>query len=221
MVDILQQENRTDASPESYSYRVYIDDLYVMQNEHGLIKIGRSVDPEQRRRQLQLLDQCQIKIVTVLAERGRREPAVHRALRKYHIDGEWFAGDVVSREAMVRVLRVGDLRWPFSLAEAAAEAWLERLFDLRAVRLAEKEYGQQLRELRHCGPGWNADSRIWSMLWYSRTGKWPMFDVTHEGGEVVLDAYGTDDDVPIRVPHYSAEIELALTLWPDDAALSS
>lgn len=46
-------------------------------------------------------------------------------------------------------------------------------------------------------------------------------EVTREGGEVVLDADGTDDDVPIRVPHYSAEIELALTLWPDDPALSS
>lgn len=136
-----------------------------MQNEHGRIKVGRSVDPERRRRQLQRLDQCQIEIVTVLADRGRRELAVHRALRKHHIDGEWFAGDEASRAAIVRVFRVGDLRWPFSLAEAAAEAWLERLSDLRAVRLAEKEYGRQLRELHHCGPGWNADSRIWPMLW--------------------------------------------------------
>lgn len=97
---------------------------------------------------------------------------------------------------------------------------MERLCDLRAVRLAEKKYGQQLRELRHCDPGWNADSRILSMLWYSRTGRWPIFEVTREGGEVVLDADGTDD-VPIRVPHHSAEIELALTLYPDDAGLGS
>lgn len=220
MVDEPKHGERSDVLPEPYSYRVYIDDLYVMQNEHGLIKIGRSVDPEQRRRQLQRLDQCKIELVKVLSSRGRREPAVHRALRKHHIEGEWFEGHDASRAAITRVLRAGVLEWPFPLAESDSEAWLDRLFDVRSLRLARKEYDRQLRELRHCGPGWVADSRIWSMLSYSQTGKWPMFDVGGEGDAVVLTAYG-DGDISIVVPPYSAEIELALTLWPEDAAVVS
>ena len=118
-----------------YSYTVYETDLYVMQNEHGLIKVGQSVDPERRRRQLQTLENCRIALVLALRGKGHREGAIHRKLKKHHIDGEWFDGNDEAREAIGRTIKSGCvLDWPFAFDEAGANFWLDQFFDRRHQR---------------------------------------------------------------------------------------
>ena len=194
------------------------DDLYVMQNEHGLIKIGRSIDPEFRRRQLQKQDKCKVEIVVVLSERGRREQAVHRALKIYRIEEEWFEGNDAARAAVTRTLRAGELQWPFPLAEVESEEWIERLCARRYKRYCRANFARVLMMLKGCGVGWVADSRSYELFWFSLSNQWITIDVHDENGRTVLDAYRGDDVPPFRIPLYSEEVDLALSLWPDGTA---
>src|SRR5689334_17494835 len=98
-----------------------------MQNEHGLIKVGQSADPEVRRRKLQTLENCRIELVLKLPRKGHREGAIHRELKRFHIDGEWFEGTEEAREAIGRSIKSGCvLDWPFALDEVAAALWLDQ-----------------------------------------------------------------------------------------------
>ena len=68
--------------------------LYLMQNEHGSVKIGRSVDPERRRKSIQVEDCCNVQIVGVKENWGEFEEEIHIELESLglRIDGEWFYG---------------------------------------------------------------------------------------------------------------------------------
>ncbi len=50
-------------------FRPSIEDqhLYIMQNEHGFIKVGRSENPEKRRRSLEIHERCKISIVGIFS----------------------------------------------------------------------------------------------------------------------------------------------------------
>ena len=76
--------------------------LYVMQNEFGLIKIGRSIAVESRRQNLQQTDRCQIEIVAVFDFWGSLEETIHLELEEFRLIGEWFAGD---EEALLQSCR--------------------------------------------------------------------------------------------------------------------
>ena len=199
-------------------YRIWQTDLYVMQNEHGLIKIGKSVDPERRRLALQTQEHCRIELVLVLFGEGHREEAVHRRLKKYHIDGEWFDGDDEARAAIARNMkRKQVINWPFPFDEEASEAWLEQFYEWRAQRLAEKEFRRLLSRVRSFdGPHWVADADVWALFWMSETGEGVGVDVTGAGDSVVLAGFRSGSDEPVPVPRYSADLDAAMDLWPAD-----
>jgi len=95
--------------------------LYVMQNEHGLIKVGRSVDPERRRLALQISCWCRLELVAILPNRGGEEEWTHMQLATHRLGHEWFAGTLEAKHAVSRLLCLGTvIIWPFDLIEALA-----------------------------------------------------------------------------------------------------
>ena len=72
------------------------DDLYVMQNSRisDEVKVGRSMDPEKRRRALQASQNYRMNILAVFPGAGHLEPLVHGMLaycRVHDVPGrEWF-----------------------------------------------------------------------------------------------------------------------------------
>ena len=201
-----------------YSTITIFDDLYVMQNEHGLIKIGRSVNPEVRRSALEIGEHCRIEIVLVLDGKGPREKALHRQLERYRLYGEWFNGTAQARAAIGRTVKRGfDFTWPFELDVDGAEAWLSQLEEWGRQRYIVKEFHGFLApsSLRRHPQNWT-DSVIWRLFWLSETGERAVVAV---GGDADLTTYegcppGSDQLTPI--PNYSSDLAVAMTLWPDD-----
>lgn len=197
-------------------------DIYVMQNEHGLIKIGRSIDPEKRRRVLETAYACGIRIVVVLRHQGDREEAIHMALAEHHIAGEWFEGHDLARANIQALLDV-EMRWPFALDQEAADDWLTGFFDRRDWRSIEKEYQRFFASsmLKASPPFWGIDSRIWRLHQVSQTGQWVVTHVGRNGSDVVLTSRCPQTKRIVAVPRYSLDLEASMALWPDDARPAS
>lgn len=193
------------------------DDLYLMQNEHGLIKIGHSKNPEKRRRALEQTEHCRIALVMVLQAKGPREEAIHRRLERFRIEGEWFEGHGDSRLAVEKVVNCGvPLEWPFILQGEAADAWLAALFERRDQRYRRAELQRFLRRERGLEPGRLTDAKIWQLCWLSETGEHPVVQVSGENGETVVLGWRSEAEANVFIPSYSLGIDAAMTLWPAD-----
>jgi Meiotically up-regulated gene 113 len=200
-----------------------LDHLYVMQNNYGLIKIGRSVDPISRRRSIESTDQCKVQLVSVLHGAGQLEEEVFVALGRYRIRGEWFSGESQARKAILRKLGLpSDTRWPFEAFNAeAANMWLARLDNQRWLRSTDREFGKLVREMSKLSsppadPSRWWDIHIWSALWRFEYQVHTI--VSHEenelGDQVLI---GCRTDMPVmEVPAYTTDIHAAKQLWPVD-----
>lgn len=193
-------------------------DLYVMQNEHGLIKVGRSVNPERRRRDLERSEQCRIALVHVLAAQGEREERVHLKLRRHLIEGEWFKGSSASRNAIAKELGLEpDLAWPFLFDRVAAAAWLERFYSWRDDRAVDRLFGRLMTRIKACADHeWIANADIWHLLCVSDTGEQPIVSVQGQGEGVVLEGWQRGAKAPVRVPTYTSDLAACIELWPED-----
>jgi hypothetical protein len=89
------------------------DFLYVMQNSAGLIKIGRSINPDARRRTLELSCGMRVELVLKLAERGSDEREVQGALWRHVLIGEWFKCNEESKEILRAIFSGHELRFPY------------------------------------------------------------------------------------------------------------
>lgn len=78
------------------------DHLYVMQKASGRIKIGRSGNPEQRRRSLELSSGQRVKLIAVFEGRGVEERAIHSRLAAFPWIGEWFQSSIKATEAIAK-----------------------------------------------------------------------------------------------------------------------
>lgn len=66
--------------------------LYIIQNISTKdIKIGRSNDPLFRLDQLQTANANKLRILIILKDQGQREKTLHKHVRKYNKNGEWFS----------------------------------------------------------------------------------------------------------------------------------
>ena len=89
-------DNCSDDEPEEPATSETADDLYVMQNSRisDEVKIGRSINPETRRRSLQASQNYRMDILAVFPGVGHLEPLVHGMLaycRVLDVPGrEWF-----------------------------------------------------------------------------------------------------------------------------------
>tara|TARA_B100000035_G_scaffold269211_1_gene242999 strand:- start:370 stop:675 length:306 start_codon:yes stop_codon:yes gene_type:complete len=72
------------------------DSLYIIQSDvTGMIKIGRSKDPQKRLKQLQTGNPNKLKLIVEFKEQGWKEKILHEKLNKYRLEGEWFSYDCV------------------------------------------------------------------------------------------------------------------------------
>ena len=71
--------------------------LYLIQSrKSGAFKIGRSSDPERRRKELQTASPFELRIILIVLDKGYLEPALHQYMARYRtqaFDGEWFRED--------------------------------------------------------------------------------------------------------------------------------
>ena len=67
------------------------DDLYIIQSDFtGMIKIGRSKDPNKRLKQLQTGNPNKLKLIASFKDMGWREKILHERLERWSEQGEWF-----------------------------------------------------------------------------------------------------------------------------------
>ena len=72
------------------------DDLYIIQSDvTGMIKIGRSKNPQKRLKQLQTGNPNKLKLIVAFKGEGWKEKNIHERLDRYRLEGEWFSYDCV------------------------------------------------------------------------------------------------------------------------------
>jgi hypothetical protein len=98
-----------------------------MQAACGLIKVGRSIDPEARRVALSHFIMEDLALVAVLPDRGKDEEAVHLKLKRFRRHIEWFSGTQVAREAVDGVLGLEKPCWPYPWQPKVAAELLSHL----------------------------------------------------------------------------------------------
>lgn len=188
--------------------------LYVMQNQHGAIKIGRSDDPAKRLKALEASTNSKIRIVAVLPQQGAQEERVHIRLRRYHFSGEWFSGCKSCQRAIGQTLRLSKIRFPYSWKRARAEQWREAMHLASILPRLRKERVRLIGLLKaietglhdascQCGGHW-LDVSIW-------------FEMNHRINRLFF-GYDSPVDVnELQMDSYSTDLSAALSLWPEDS----
>lgn len=192
-------------------------DLYIMQNEFGLIKIGRSVDAERRRITLQTSERCRIKIVEVYASCGDMEESIHYDMDGYRLAGEWFDGSDEARAALCELIECPNppMKWPYAYNGVAAGNWLEHINVVRHANAIRRELYREIMLLRSAdGPSWIYDSGIFYASWRAATGNRPGLDTVKIDGETATQWFDPDSEAEGVVPRYTRNVETALLAWP-------
>jgi hypothetical protein len=97
--------------------------LYVVQNHLGLVKVGRATNVQARFRCIARDDICKITPVAIKQLEGWREPFVHRVLAQHNAIGEWYAGTVEARSAIVHAIPFEhEISWPVPLDRRLARS---------------------------------------------------------------------------------------------------
>lgn len=201
-----------------------MSDLYIMQNQLGLIKIGRSGNVEHRRRTVEIVDACAIQTVAILKNSGDLEETIHLALDDHRVIGEWFDGSEEARTAIVKAVCLRtDIAWPYSLADDDSICdWLDLIEDRRAMISADKAYQTCIREMRassecRADPDRYLESKIWSVVWrFEYRCRTLVFRDKNANGDVVLTGHRSNSDEPDIIPRYTTDVTAALALWPDE-----
>jgi Meiotically up-regulated gene 113 len=192
-------------------------DLYVMQNEFGLIKIGRSLDVFQRREALQISDRCQIEIVGVYAKCGDLEESIHIKLRTFRLAGEWFRGTKVARQAVRNILQDGSVDWPYSYNAKGAQDWLNHIGLVRRADYIRRElYRHEKILMAANGPLPMHDYSVLRLIHLASHGTEPKTKYAKLDGELIRVWVNPVSSKLEPLPSYSSDKELALQLWPLD-----
>jgi hypothetical protein len=194
-------------------------DLYIMQNEFGLLKIGRSVDVERRRLKLQTSERCRISVVEVYVGCGDMEEDIHLDMDDYRLVGEWFDGSEEARMALCESVGCGvsPPSWPYDLDGERAAAWLNHIAVVRHAAAIRRELYRQIAILRTAdGPSWVYDCGIFFVKWRAATGARPFLHNEKADGQTVTRWHDPDTGATGIVPGFTRDAETALMAWPDD-----
>lgn len=203
----------------------HMQHLYVMQNHLGLIKIGRSINVESRRRNLEKADLCSIQIVAIFENEGHREEPVHIKLDRQRLIGEWFDGDTKSVKKIIKIVGLSpDIVWPYPIADNDEICdWLERVEEKRSLISADKEYQRCIREMASTSPENRDDGirfydgKIWTILWRFEHRERTIYTVDQASdGSALLIGHREGCDEPEIIPRYTSDIQGALAIWPDE-----
>ncbi|WP_198118796.1 GIY-YIG nuclease family protein [Massilia rhizosphaerae] len=209
--------------------------LYVMQNAHGLIKIGRSSNVDRRRLQLEQQGRCSIEIIHFIPAFGHHEERLHLLLQQYRLSGEWFSGSDDARRAISAALNM-TLHWRFALDVGGAERWLETLLDGVADRYWRKRERAVVSRLKAAVTGYGRFERFKDAGWYQLDadiagvygvdGGATMYEGQfYDAGDRIFGTYrpraGKVIMAPVKVeiPPFTRSMEAAVQLWlPTDSA---
>jgi len=192
--------------------------LYVMQNEHGAIKLGRSSNPESRRKQLQYQVRCKISLVATFEQSGHMEEWLHFQLKEFRIEQEWFTGTDGARVAMERLLH-STLAWPFKHSATAESEWLRILAAVQGAHYWQKRERRTLCNLTAARDGFGRfkgmdgghsmlDARLSTLLGYAQP------CVEHDG---TVRGFCEETQTWMPVPSYTRDITAAESLWDTGA----
>ncbi|MFM0327786.1 GIY-YIG nuclease family protein [Caballeronia glebae] len=192
--------------------------LYVVQNAHGLFKIGRSRDVRRRLIGLTHSHNIAVQTLLILEECGHFEEWIHLSLDADCVANEWFSGDDEGRLAIEALFGVR-LDCPFKHDPVAAENWIEHIED----RTIAAKYQRRRRELVQLLK--SAVLRIGTYSDYSEERSYPglesniaMLAGGYQGVSVGKVVTGTREghDRPEEIPHYVRDIDAAIKLWSVD-----
>lgn len=188
-------------------------DLYVVQNQFGLIKIGRSVDIDQRVDSIQKTTRCKLSVVATFSNCGDLEETVHLGAGEFRLLGEWFCGSEKARAAINNALGRSRIQWPISYDASRAAEWLRRLAIVRELEACSKALYREITILRTAdGPHWAYDVGVAALM------RNPLIDGSlRDAACITAGSKGsiTDRDGTKRpIPRFSADIDAALLVWP-------
>lgn len=192
-------------------------DLYLLQNEFGLIKIGRSIAVEERRSKLTYQDRARIEIVAVFSFAGDWEEPAHIALRKHRLLGEWFSGDATARVAIANYFKI-KFTWPFDFDPDYAAIWLEHMQRVRQVRKTRQSIYRAVQTLKRGeGPKHILDA-ITFTAWREAVAGKPVSVLARKLYEMPVETRMTHQRTGGQVAalSFSTDLTAALQLWPDD-----
>lgn len=210
--------------------------LYVLQNEFGFIKIGRSVNVPQRVNALRASDGCEIHVVEVYTTCGDLEEWLHIELDEHRVVGEWFAGTDEARAKLAELLASPDMGWQHPYDWDAAQGWLEKIDEARDKRAIKHLIGKQIGILRgqtvgdkaldwHVLLAWRLAVAGDSPLVVSR----PVKGKRNEWQDMWCDRRPDEElaaqkrlkpwwqDYLVLVPPFTTDVSAALTLWPEES----
>jgi hypothetical protein len=191
--------------------------MYVMQNEHGCIKIGRSVDPWQRRLNLRQSEHCFVELVAAFTNGGEHEEDIHIALRSYRLEGEWFDGSDAARAEIAAIFAPCVLEWRLDHDPLGAANWLNHLRVVREANYIRKAFARQIGILRAATePSWVHDHGVFSCRHLAEFGTKPPLLSAKVDGKTVNVWIKPDTGSRVVLPSYTTNSELALLAWPED-----
>ncbi|MFM0046327.1 GIY-YIG nuclease family protein [Paraburkholderia sediminicola] len=194
--------------------------LYVMQNEHGIVKIGHSENPERRMVEVQKAARCKVSLIATFPDAGHFEEWVHIQMADFAIGFEWFEGTQKSKNALVLLLGI-DLQWAYPFS-GGAQAWMERLMDSGAERYWRKREREVIRRVKGAviGEGifrndGNGSASLDGYIAPHVGFRDPVFKDTCNGESVILARFGDSEKMTL-VPTYTRSMDAALRLWLPD-----
>lgn len=190
--------------------------LYVMQNEYGCIKIGRSIDPWKRRLDLCRTECCQVELIAAFEKSGEDEEVIHVELESFRLEGEWFDGVENARRAIEYIFGIDPAEWKFAHDPNGADQWINHLRVVRDASYIRRALSREIGILRTAtGPSWVYDSSIFQCRHLAETGKRVGVLASKRKGQTVCVWYNSDTKNEEVVPAYTARVEEALLAWPD------
>jgi hypothetical protein len=191
--------------------------LYLMQNEFGCIKVGRSVDPWERRRNLCQSEHCTVELVAAFEGGGEDEEAIHIELDEYRLEDEWFDGASEARAAVERIFRLDPSEWKFEHDPDGAAKWLDHLRVVRHAKYIDRTLVGQISSLRLATePSWVHDCGIFFCRYLAATGHRPAIGREMRRGKAISVWYSPGSSTAQLLPAYTSSVEAALLVWPDD-----
>ncbi len=190
-----------------------------MQNEFGLIKIGRSIDVERRRLTLQSTERCTIKTVEIFNGCGDMEESIHLDMEAHRLAGEWFDGSDEAKRALCELIDCDDppITWPYAYDRAGARTWLDHINVVRHAAAIRRELYREITILRAAdGPSWVYDGGIFGTKWRAVTGERPGLHTEKLSGKTATRWHDHKNGATGIVPAFTESIDNALLAWPDD-----
>ncbi|WP_072383710.1 GIY-YIG nuclease family protein [Novosphingobium sp. NDB2Meth1] len=199
-----------------------VQDLYVMQNEFGCIKIGRSIDPWRRVHALRQSEHCRVELIAAFEGGGEDEEAMHIELDAHRLEGEWFDGCDEARKAVSEIFGSEHLEWKFEHDPVGRERWLTHLRVSREASAIRSVIARVLEMLRRAKEGsYIFDSYIFFCRFVAEHGRRPALIGAEKNGRSLTLWRDPETEDAGEVPAYTSSIDLALLAWPDDCRPTS